>query len=369
MNVRTICWLTIPVAIFSVVFLTSSEWKRSVSPTSAENLPALECPNEIDLGTREIGEVAESSVLIRNIGGSDLIIDTIQTDCVCSGLVRKLEGGRGFERVNELRLGPGEVADLAVRVAIGIASQQPVKHVISFRTNDQRQPQAQIVIVIARVLGGVHAVPSEAFIGSVVVGTHVRHVLQIVDDSREIRALEKVSTAKSSRVSVRILPQNERPPVTEVTRTGSVIGAMEISVDTRVEGEIAEHVFVHLRSESAPSSIRVRGHVSPLVDFVPSKLFLPRASGNGALWSSVCICRNRSPGPYTLAVTECPPGLTVEIDGNDGTQGQQIVKVTARAGLFEGIAAESPLLIRFNVKTNGKETPLILPVHGRSGDK
>src|SRR5262249_23306808 len=139
----------------------------------------------------ELGDQVVSRFVIANTGGSDLVIDQIQSNCSCTGLERE-ENGQ-FVRLDSLRLQAGERIDLAVRVSVrGVPNGMRMINTIAFRTNAPTCPRGRIDAVVSKVHGGVSSRPVEVIFGTVPVGAEVRHVVDVRDTAQPPRVIERV---------------------------------------------------------------------------------------------------------------------------------------------------------------------------------
>jgi hypothetical protein len=285
--------------------------RHSFLPPAPDGPPRFDCPAELDLGTREMGELAVAKFTIANGGGAELVIDQVRTSCSCTGVERERDGQ--YFRVEEIRLGPGERGDFAMRVSVrGVPADSEAVNTVYFRTNDPDQPEGQIRAVIRRVTAGVFASPDTIVTGTVLVGGVVRHAVDIRDDAAQPRRLAKVSTTGSGRVTAKLLDGTGPPTPTDRTARGVLIGRVEILVDTSTPGEIDEPVTVHVQGrELTPDSIRIVGRVAPTIEVTPAVIVLPRRSSSGPVYSARCVCRDNKGRPIEVTVDSSPAGVSV----------------------------------------------------------
>src|SRR5205823_5308154 len=146
--------------------------------------PAIELPEQIDLGEQEQGSIAIARFSVRNGGRSVLHLDHIRTTCACSGPEREEEGK--FVRVSSLQLAPGEQVGLVVRLAVNGRSRQPYSTRVLFDTNDPDRGRAEVVLRVAKVTGGVRAEPTSLAFGTIPVGQSSQRVIDIRDDTLDV---------------------------------------------------------------------------------------------------------------------------------------------------------------------------------------
>jgi hypothetical protein len=126
--------------------------------------PVLECPAIVELGDRELGEVAVARLTIANRGGRELVIEEMQSNCACSGLEREQDGK--FIRLNSLRVAPREEVQLVMRVLVQGAPGGPAQSRVEFRTNDPVRPAAAIHTSVSKVKAGVNTLPTSVVFGT-----------------------------------------------------------------------------------------------------------------------------------------------------------------------------------------------------------
>src|SRR5438552_3026924 len=96
----------IPVLLGATVYLLATvvRWGTTNPPTPPSAIAKF--PQIIDLGAREIGDVAIGRFSLANVGACGLVVDKIRTNCSCAGLEREANGE--FTRVDHLQIPPGE---------------------------------------------------------------------------------------------------------------------------------------------------------------------------------------------------------------------------------------------------------------------
>lgn len=150
-------WLLLPILVGIAAFGFESGIINRQWTILMRSVPVVEFPAVIDLGEHEQGEVVNSRFTIANRGKGELVIDQIRTTCACAGLEREVDGT--FVRVESLRLGPREEAELMLRISVRGPAGAPSRNRIVFRTNDSSRPEGAIEAVIPKVTGGLGVAP------------------------------------------------------------------------------------------------------------------------------------------------------------------------------------------------------------------
>jgi hypothetical protein len=356
MKIRNLCWLVLPLLAGSLSYLAST---RGFFPGwfgSVHRGPVQDHPAKLELGEHEEGEEVIVPFTIANRGGGSLAIDDVRSDCSCTGMER-IQDGR-YVRIESLTLNAGEEARLYVRVSVrGAPAGGEMVNRVGFRSNDPSQPLGHITAVVSRVSRGVSTTPGSVVFGTVPVGHPLRQVLDVRDTAMPPRSIERVSSTRPARVSVRFLPGPKKPTETEPHEDGQLIGQIEIAVDTGNPGEVNEAVHVHLAGEQRkPASVVVIGNVAAPIEVSPSFLVLPRASRAGPLYDATCVCRSNHGIPIEVSLLSVPEGLKAEIidkgsphlrliriacdprgGGGPARSGASRIRLRARAGKNEAV--------------------------------
>src|SRR5262245_26897227 len=102
---RLLCLVLVPLIAGVLAFAVSRAWLGHF-----RSGPIIVFPATLDLGTREIGDLAVARFTIANRGDSPLLINDIRTNCSCTGIERERDDE--FRRVEALQIRPGENADV-----------------------------------------------------------------------------------------------------------------------------------------------------------------------------------------------------------------------------------------------------------------
>ncbi len=325
--------------------------------------PVLDCPATVELGEYEQGQQAVARFSVANRGGGELVIDQVRANnCACSGLEREVEGE--FVRVETLRLGRGEQAELSTRIGVRGQANGPMRNLLTFRTNDPTRPKADIAVVITRVTGGVFTVPTSVVFADVPVGTGARQVVEVRDFAVRPRKIQRVSSSDPDRLIVRLLEAESPGPAEEQPAAGALIGRLEISARTHEVGPMDGTVLIHLDDAShPPDSVPVIGRVVPLVAIAPASVVLPRASGAGPLYFAQCACRSTTGKPLALELLEAPAGLSAVVIPVAGNPGLQMVRVEWKPDAAG--PADTEQRVRFRARLGDHETTLDISVRLR----
>ncbi len=309
MKGRILPWLLAPLLVGIAAYCLTAfpQWRSWLG--LAESLPAVDYPAKLDLGNREEGQIAVARFTIANRGRQELAIDGIRTNCSCTGMEREQDGK--FFRVNSLRIQAGEQVELALRVSVGgVPIGAHMRNILEFQTNDPAHPQGRIEALVRRVSGGIFTVPESVVAGTPVVGSKVRHVVEVRDSALRPRVVDEVKSTAPDRVTVRLLPDNERPKEGSRHPEGTVIGYLEVKVATDRPGPVQDAITITLKDETRPPhKVPVVGRVAAPIEMRPALLLLPRASSSGPVYTATCICRSHNGKSLSVEVDAVPPGL------------------------------------------------------------
>lgn len=280
--------------------------------------PSIDYPTVVDLGERELGEVALVEFDIKNIGTSNLLIHEIKTTCSCTGLETKV--GNDFLRVESLTFKAGEAKRMAVRVAVrGAPANSSFSNFVTFETNDPDNLNCNIQTIAPKVKGGVFPIPDIVSFGTVEASAEARFQIDLFDDAISPRVVDRIAVSNPKVISATLRTANELHDSPKIRPTkGTYIGQIEISVNTLKPGEVNEvvNVFVKDRGE-LPNPVRIVGVVSNRFEVTPKMLILPRNSSGGPVYKARCVCRYVKGGDFALSA-QAPPGVTVSILPNTG---------------------------------------------------
>lgn len=331
MKWRSLAWIVAPALIVLAAYGGNSYYWRRQWTIFRGTDPVLECPGLIELGERELGEIAIARLTIANRGGRELVIDELDSNCACSGLER--EQGGEFVRLSSLRLAPHEEVELVMRVSVQGLPGNPSQSRVTFRSNDPTHPRSAIDTWISRVKAGVTTVPTSVVFGTVAIQSAERRVLEVFDSSVKPRAVERVESLENYRVQVRLLPLGESQSPNSQRGLGALIARLEVTASTKVPGPLQTEVAIYLQGESRPPTlIPVNGRVMAPVEVSPSILALPRSSSSGPVYFGQCVCRSSARKPFALNIDSVAEGLLVRVDDAESSASEKVVRIEWEPG-------------------------------------
>jgi hypothetical protein len=359
---RTLFLLAIPLVVGVCAYLAASG--RVDGPWRPSRPPRVEYPSTLDLGERELGDFVTARYSITNRGESDLTIDHIQSNCACTGIERELATGR-FSRIASLRLQPGETAQVATRIVVhGVPMGGDMKNVLQFETNDPTHPVGQIRMLVRRVHRGIVACPDKVGLGTVRIGTRVRRVLELYDNSIDPRAVERVTSSQPDRITTKLLPADSTTRHSDAKSDGTLmlIGRVEVDVATDTPAVIDGHIEIYVAGRlHKPDLVAIYGRVAAAIEIFPTALLLPRSSSTGPLYTAKCMCRSTSGERLDVSLEGVPAPLTVDVwDGNNATS--KTLCVTLHPERASAVTKGENLQIRIRATAGQDEAVLELPV-------
>jgi hypothetical protein len=266
----------------------------------------------LDLGEQERGEQAIARFIIRNDGGSELVIDRIGASCACCGLERE-QGGRWW-RLDRLEIAPHSQAEVAMRITVkgDIGSAQRSR--AWFRTNDPDQPQAGLEALVSKIAGGFDVFPKSLLLGRVFVGTIERRTLEVRDRAVLPRRPSRVEITHPDQVAARLVPLDERDPPSNDS-LGRLVDRIELTIDTSSPMAIDTNLLIHHHDGGRlPDRIRVTGEVSLPIEVSPRELLLPRESGTGLVYHGEIRLRSLLDESFEVSLEETPGELAVRME-------------------------------------------------------
>lgn len=365
---RFIIWLVAPVVLGTAAFLFRSGTAQRQFAIWTNSEPVADFPSEVKLGDCEIGETAVARLAIGNRGGGELHIDDIRNiTCACTSLDYEQDGR--FSRVDSIQLKRGETAKVAIRVNVQGPHGRSMRNAVVFRTNDPTRREGRIDVLIPRVKGGVTSIPTSVLFNTLPVGVEHKQIIEIRDEAVPPRKLERVVSSDSERVSARLMPVPPRSSP-NVDNNGELIGLVEVVVRSAEAGPVAAQLQLYLDGEGRPpDTIAVSGRVSLPVEAIPSKLVLPRYSGDGPLYRAVCLCRSVSGAALDLQVDEKPSGLFVRIDAVPKNLATRLVHIEWNSTADSDSEDSSIRRVRLLAMVAGLTSHVEIPVTCRRGEQ
>ncbi len=271
--------------------------------------PVIEYPAVLDLGERTANELVTSRFEIANRGGQELVINQVKASCQCGKLEREIDGRS--EVIEQLRLAPGERADMVVHTTIRTDSAGTFSQMISFLTNDPNQPEGQITLLFRTTSGGLRVYPNAVQFGRLLIGQKTRQVVEVLDRDQPPQTVTKVMSMDPERVAIRWIPAAENG---ERRDEGLLLGRIEavpntaqpLLLDTALRIEFADP-----KIEAAV--IQVSGRVTSRLEVTPRSVVLPMSSGSGPVYTRNCLVRGSDNRPLRLQIQSASPGLTATL--------------------------------------------------------
>ena len=309
--------------------------------------PRVAHPPQLDLGERDLGELAVGRFAIRNAGGSILKVNSFATSCSCAGVERD-EGGK-FVPAGTLTVEPGGEAELAVRVATGakVGTSQTVQ--VVFTCNDPERPLCSMEVVIPRVKGGVHVQPSVAVFGEVPLGKPEPITLAVFDNGIASRRVASVKSLSPERFVAKLIPLAGAPA--KHATAGTQIASVEVTPVTGVAGKLGGQVEITVEGAdgkiAAPDRFDVVGEVVGPVSCRPDCLVLPRTTGGKPVFEGEVVLSGRDGLAINPSVGTLPEGIAVELRRvgesevvakvrvTPGAVGRKLVPIAVNAGAVE----------------------------------
>lgn len=275
--------------------------------------PAINCPELLDLGERELGEELVAEVPIKNTGGQPLIFGNVRTSCTCSGLNRKK--GNDFYSVSEWTIQPGQEEIAYLRMTVrGVTVNSELAVAVRFTTNDPNWPERTLIAKVRRVWGGTTHSPESVNFGTVLVGRKAERIVHLWDASNPPRRIDRVVSTNPTEVGVKLLPPDaEEPPPYRIKP--QCIGRILITATCETKSAIDTTISVYAKDDSGRhDDIRVTGRVSESHILTPAAVSLPRKSEGGSVYSLQCLCRSYDNSPFALLSHESPSGIELSYE-------------------------------------------------------
>ncbi len=366
MKLRLVLWIVLVTGVsaclaWSAYLAYSGKFNRQWTILFRSG-PVIVFPATLELGERELGELATASFTITNIGGGELLIDDVHMNCACTGLEKETEGR--YTRVDSIRLGPNETADLRVRVSVQGAIGTLSRNTVRFRTNDAMYPEAAIEVITSKIVGGISCFPTGAIFGSVLVGESSKQLLEIRDGAIHPRTIVHAESANHEQVSIRLLPAINDERNANSSSNGLLVGYLEVTLNALSPGPVNTTIVFYLSDdpERKRSSIPVIGHVVDMVEVSPTLLVLPRMSSEGKVYYGTCLFRCTQGKPLALEIDSLPNGLFAKIDSDGERAELATVRIEWSPDRETELEQEYRRIIRFRSIVGDKERFVEVPV-------
>ncbi|HET6575345.1 MAG TPA: DUF1573 domain-containing protein [Fimbriiglobus sp.] len=351
------CWWVFPptLALFIGYWWRTGAIEQSwVAATGGP--PIIEYPAVIDLGDRRANEIVASRFEIANRGGQELIVEQVKASCSCGSLQHEV--GDHSEAIQELRLAPGERANVVVHTTVQVDGAGTFHQTVSFLTNDPDHPEGRITIVFRTASGGLRVNPGAVQFGRVSVGREVHQFLDVTDRDQPPQTVTRVVSADPDRVAVHWVPVGPNP---ENSGAGVRLGRIEVIPNTARPSLLDTPISVEFADPNIqPVTIQVRGRVAPRVEVIPPSLTLPLSAGTGPVYTGKCLVRGPDAGPLKLEVESASPDLTVELPGPpDGVTRTVQITWVPDTGEGRGVSRKT---VRLRATTGEESETIEIPV-------
>jgi hypothetical protein len=332
-------------------------WDRWLAPR-----PILEYPTLIDVGDHDRGEVVLRRFEVRNVGHAPLELTQFRTSCSCAGVEREVDGK--LQRLQSATLAPGHLVELVVRLGVAVRpGESQVVH-IGFDTNDPLQRSATIDVVVPMVTGGIWAEPKAVILGTVPLGGKASQTLNLYDDGKSGRQIERVRSTNPACFEVRLV-RHPRPDADHVSEVGGgkFIAQVEVTAQTKQVGPLAGNIEVYLANEGrSPDVIPVAGQVIGPVACLPSQLVFPRRVYHESVYSAHVLCFSHNEEPISVEVLATPPGATVKVSPMPDRRDQSWLEIEYKKPNSGPIKHIPAVLIPLRLSSAGDEMQVSLPI-------
>jgi len=320
-----------------------------------------EFPSEIQLGSREIGEIAVATFMMTNRGAAELIIDSIRTNCSCVGLERNENGT--FTRIQSLSIPAGESRELAIRIAIRGPAGKTIINGVMFRTNDPKRPEGGVTITVSDVRGGIEIVPTSAVFGRVLMGSETTKRFAIRNPAHHSRSISGISSSNPAVVTARLLTSVNPAAFRDFDGEPPVIAHAEITLHGKAISTVREEVRIHLAHEERQADvIPVVGQIVAPIEVTPRSLSLPLSSTGGPVYTARYVCRAFDGKPFSMVLDSKLRGVLVEINSDQSGSAVQTLCVTVDPKEFEFTSTEHLITVRLRVSGNADTALLEIPL-------
>ncbi|MBN9521622.1 hypothetical protein J0H58_24405 [bacterium] len=223
-------------------------------------------------------------------------------------------------------------------------------------TDDPLQPEAQVLLRVTTVTGGVVLSPPTVAFGSLDVGATGIATVTILDPSREGRQIERVESAAKG-VTARFEPTAGATPPAHADAARE-LGRVILSVDTTEARDLSGEVRVVVLGRATPDVIPVVGRVVSPVTVAPRLVSIPLHTDNGLIYRASLVMRAGAGKRLNVRVDEASKRLAVRcrVSSSDPAVAEVEIECVERPDQRE------VSITRFTAIVDGAEFPIAVPV-------
>lgn len=322
--------------------------------------PKLECPRSFDLGEQKRGVIAIGRFMIINSGKDILRLNDFRTSCSCAGVEEEIDGK--LFRIKSLALSPGQEAQLFVRVSIGMRAGESQRVLVSFATNDPKNPRWDMEVQVPRVTGGCFPDPSAVAFGNLFPGQKESRLIDLYDNCTPGFKVDKVYSTRPERFTVTLLPLSEKDKQRRHPTAGKLFARIQVTPSTGRPGRLDGELHLTLSNETYPEKIPVIGEVVGVAECRPATLVLPRRVGNRSVRYGEVLILSRNEKPIEVAIEAVPPDIVAEVRNVPDYPNQRLLHIDWRPRDKTKQKTPSEERIRLHVRCDDQETVLEVPI-------
>jgi len=235
--------------------------------------PSLSCPATADLGECNFGERKSVTVLIRNNGSEQLVLDGFRMSCTCSSIVELTP--TGHRPLTALSIRPHDAARIAITVNVRSRYPSEAGSRISFVTNDPRSPEWAIDVRASRVRGGLTALPDVCNFGTIDLGSDQERYIHLYDEAVSPRKITSVESSDPTKFQVSFDPIAGDTKTEPQSHRGHYLGVIRVRlIGTRAGSLDGVLHIVSSDGETTELSVPLVGRVVDKLSIVPNRVIL-----------------------------------------------------------------------------------------------
>lgn len=289
--------------------------------------PRISAATVIEAGSFNVGEHALVRFQVANIGGAPLRLFALRSSCGCLSLDRG--DAVKLTKDDEIIISPNSKLDLRATLAVrGIVGER-VRNSLAFATNDPATPELIIHLVTDVACEPVVSVPASICIPQIVTGESIAKRLRVhAGKGHPAFDLLRIHTSNPDIVkSVGFT----RAPVAQIATTAAGGSSSSYDIDLLIQAPSTSgianasiHVCV---SGDRLLTIPITINVINRLQMSPAVLFLPRYSGEQAIYSATCLCKSAGSAPLSISPRHVPEGFRLEIDERKQAAGYVLLTI------------------------------------------